>query len=88
MTKKIRTSRTPTASFMPRFMGFRNRAWLIADSLRLHRALFLAGKLMRAEGIEATPSHARIGHEIDRQCRMNGTEAAGHEETRRAFSFS
>jgi hypothetical protein len=69
-------------------MDFRNRAWLVSDSLRLHRALFMAGKIMRTGGMEATPSHARIGHEIDRQCRMNGTEAAGHEETRRALSFS
>jgi hypothetical protein len=69
-------------------MGFRNRAWLIADCLRLHRALFMAGEIMRAGRIEATPSHARIDHEIDRQSHKNGTEAAGHEKTRRAFSFS
>jgi hypothetical protein len=73
---------------MPRFMGFRNRAWLIAESLRLHRTLFMAGEIMLAGGIEATPSHSRIGHEIDRQSQKNGTEAAGHEETRRALSFS
>lgn len=56
--QKIRTSRTPNASFIPRFMESRNRAWLTADRLRLHRDLFIAGEIIRAGGMEATPFHA------------------------------